>query len=51
MEDQERAREVAMQLLTVAEALRPSMPRVADLMDFATETIAHLIRIGYKEDD
>ena len=51
MEDQEQAREVALQLLTVAEALRPSMPRVADLMDFAAEMIGHIIRIGYKEDE
>lgn len=49
MEDQEQAREVAMQLLTVAEALRPSMPRVADLMDFAAEAIGHLFRKAYKE--
>ena len=50
MEDQEQAREIAMQLLTVAEAIQPSMPRVADLMDFAAEMIEHLILIGYKED-
>ena len=49
MEDQEQAREVAMQLLTVAEALGPSMPRVADLMDFAAEAIGHLFRDAYKE--
>lgn len=49
MEDQDKACEVALQLMTVAEALRPSMPRVADLMDFASETIGHMIRIGYKE--
>ena len=49
MEDQEQASEAALQLLTVAEALRPSMPRVADLMDFASETIGHLIRDAYKE--
>ena len=48
MTDQEQAREVAMQLLTVAEALRPSMPRVADLMDFAAEAIGHLFRAAYK---
>ena len=46
MEDQEQASEAALQLLTVAEALRPSMPRVADLMDFAAEAIGHLL---YKE--
>ena len=49
MEDKEQASEAALQLLTVAEALRPSMPRVADLMDFAAETIGHLIRDAYKE--
>ena len=49
MEDQEQASEAALQLLTVAEALRPSMPRVADLMDFAAEAIGHLIRDAYKE--
>ena len=49
MEDQEQAREVAMQLLTVAEALGPSMPKVADLMDFAADLIGHLILKAYKE--
>ena len=49
MEYQEQASEVALQLLTVAEALRPSMPRVADLMDFAAEAIGHLFRAAYKE--
>ena len=49
MEDQEQASEAALQLLTVAEALRPSMPRVADLMDFAAEAIGHLFRAAYKE--
>ena len=51
MEDQEQASEVALQLLTVAEALRPSMPRVSDLMDEAAEIIGHLIREAYKEGD
>ena len=49
MEDKEQASEAALQLLTVAEALRPSMPRVADLMDFAAEAIGHLFRKVYKE--
>lgn len=42
MDDQEVAREIAMQLLTVAEALRPSMPRVSDLMDNAAEMLQRL---------
>ena len=49
MKDQEQASEAALQLLTAAEALRPSMPRVADLMDFAAEAIGHLLRAAYKE--
>ena len=40
--DDEMAREMRCQLLTVAEALRPSMPRVSDLMDRAAELIRHL---------
>ena len=47
--DQEQAREVAMQLLTVAEAIAPSMPRVADLMDSASELIIDLIRRVFPE--
>ena len=43
MDDQEQACEVALQLMTVAEALRPSMPRVSDLMDFTAEMIKGLI--------
>ena len=42
MNDTEMAREMACQLLTTAEALRPSMPRVADLLDSAAEMIQHL---------
>lgn len=49
MEDQEQAREIVIQLLTVAEALRPSMPRVADMMDEVAEMIGHLIREAYKD--
>lgn len=42
MNDTEMARELGIQLLTVAEALRPSMPRVSDLMDSAAEMLQHL---------
>lgn len=49
MDDQEQACEIALQLMTVAEALRPSMPRVSDLMDFTAEMIKGLIIEAYKE--
>ena len=47
--DQEQAIEVTKKLQLAAEALGPSMPKVADLMDFAAEAIGHLIRGAYKE--
>ena len=47
--DQEQAIEVTKKLQLAAEALGPSMPKVADLMDFAAEAIGHLIRDAYKE--
>ena len=43
--DDEMAREMACQLMTVAEALRPSMARVSDLLVDAAELIKHL---GYE---
>lgn len=43
-EAEKAAREIMVQLLTVAEALRPSMPRVSDLMDSAAEMIEHQLR-------
>lgn len=49
MEDQEQAIEVAKKLQLAAEALGPSMPKVADLMDFAADLIGHLIFKAYKE--
>ena len=42
MEDTDMAREIMSQVLTVSEALRPSMPRVSDLMDNAADMILHL---------
>lgn len=49
MDDQEQACEVALQLMTVAEALRPSMPRVSNLLHAAVDLIQDLIRRAYKE--
>ena len=43
MNDEEQAMKLAAQILIVAEALRPSMPRVSDLMDDAAITIGNLV--------
>ena len=43
MSDGKEALKLRVQLLTVAEALRPSMPRVADLLDETAMTIEILI--------
>ena len=49
MDDQEQAREIAVRLLTVSEALQITMPRVSNLLDFAVDLIEDLIRRAYKE--
>lgn len=49
METQEQAIEVTKKLQLAAEALGPSMPKVADLMDFAADLIGHLILKAYLE--
>lgn len=49
MDNEELARELCAQLLTVAEALAPTMPRVADLMEGTVDMIEHLIREAFKE--
>ena len=47
METQEQAIEVTKKLQLAAEALGPSMPKVADLMDFAADLIGRLILKAY----
>lgn len=42
--DQEQAREVAMQLMTISEAIAESMPMVANLIDDAAELILDLFQ-------
>lgn len=43
MTEEEKTEILKRELLTVAEALRPCMPRVADLMDDASQQIDRLL--------